>query len=148
MKKISIGCDHGGFQLKQHVVNFLKSKNFEVLDLGCFNTDSVDYPDYGAKAAQAVAQGQVDAGVVICKSGVGMSIVANKVSGVRAALCLNEKMAEMSRRHNDANVICFGSEYVDEKLADQILERWLSTDFEGGRHMERVKKIKRLDDSL
>ncbi|MCK5707703.1 MAG: ribose 5-phosphate isomerase B [Candidatus Aureabacteria bacterium] len=139
--KIAIASDHGGFELKEFVKEYLLKKEYEVDDFGCPNKDSVDYPDFGIKAARAVADKKADKGIVICTTGIGMSMVANKVRGIRAALCRTPKAAEMSRKHNDANVLALGGAFVEDKTAVEILDIWLNTEFEGGRHGRRVDKI-------
>ena len=139
--KISLASDHGGIDLKNHIKNYLINNSHEVSDYGCFDDKSVDYPDYGYKAALAVSLNEVERGIIVCTTGIGMSIVANKVPKVRAALCLNSEMAELSRLHNDANVIVFGASFVKEADAEKILDVWLNTSFEGGRHQRRVDKI-------
>ncbi len=140
--KIAIAADHGGFKLKEHLKAAIKKLGHEPVDVGCFNEESVDYPDYGIEAAKLVSKGAADRAVLMCKTGIGMSIVANKVAGVRGALCLNEDMAEMSRKHNDANVLILSASYIQPGNADKIVDTWLKTDFEGGRHEKRVNKIK------
>ncbi len=140
--KIAIAADHGGFQLKEHLKAEIKKLGHEPVDVGCFNEESVDYPDYGLEAAKLVSKGAADRAILMCKTGIGMSIVANKVAGVRGALCLNEDMAEMSRKHNDANVLILSASYIQPGNANKIVDTWLKTDFEGGRHEKRVNKIK------
>jgi ribose 5-phosphate isomerase B len=144
--KISIAADHAGYSLKERIKQVLTAAGHQVLDRGCYNEESVDYPDYGILAARDVAEGGADRAVLICGSGIGMSIVANKVRGVRAALCANPEYAEMSRRHNDANVLTLGARFLEPDLALQIVEVWLKTPFDGGRHQRRVDKIKECDD--
>ena len=139
--KISIACDHGGLQLKNHVAEFLKEHGYIVMDFGTFTTDSCDYPDFAKQAAQAVADGKCKKGIVICTTGIGVSMVANKVKGVRCALCTNADMATRTRAHNDANMIAMGQIYVDNQTADEIVTAFLTTDFMGGRHQTRVDKI-------
>ena len=139
--KISIGADHGGLQLRQSIIELLQSKDYTVIDHGAFTQESVDYPDYAHLVAQDVAEGRADYGVVVCTSGIGVSISANKVKGVRAALVMNEDMARYSRLHNNANVICLGQKYVTAYLAGLFLDIFLKTPFEGGRHATRVHKI-------
>ena len=139
--KISIACDHGGLQLKNHVAEFLKEHGYQVVDFGTFTTESCDYPDFAKQAAQAVADGRCKKGIVICTTGIGVSIVANKVKGVRCALCTNADMATRTRAHNDANMIAMGQIYVDNQTADEIVTAFLTTDFMGGRHQTRVDKI-------
>jgi ribose 5-phosphate isomerase B len=144
--KISMASDHAGFQLKENLKSRLISQSHEILDRGCFDDSSVDYPDFGVLAAKDVASGTAERAVLICGSGIGMSIVANKVKGVRAALCLTTELAEMSRRHNDANVLVLGARFVEPVEAFNILDVWFSTPFEGGRHQRRVDKIGELGD--
>ena len=139
--KVAVACDHGGFLLKTALINRLSSDQLQIVDLGCYNEDPVDYPDYAFLVAEAVASGEHTFGLVICTTGVGVSISANKVHGIRCALCTNEIMSEMSRRHNDANVLALGAEFVDEELALRIAERFFSTRFDNGRHSRRVDKI-------
>lgn len=143
--KISIGCDHGGFALKEQVAEHLKQLGHEVVDCGTYSTDSCDYPDFGAKAARMVADGQCERGVVICTTGIGISISANKVKGIRCALCMNTDMAMMTRKHNDANMIAMGAKYVAPQLAFEMVDIFLSTDFEGGRHQTRVDKLMNIE---
>ena len=140
--KIAIGCDHRGIEFKSKIINFLKSKNIEVNDLGTATTASCDYPDFGFKVADTVAKKEADWGILVCNSGIGMSIVANKVNGIRAALCINEKLAEYARLHNDANILVIGSEFVNSELAESIINKWIATQFEGDRHIKRLQKIK------
>ena len=139
--KISLACDHGGLQLKNHVAEFLKEHGYIVMDFGTFTKDSCDYPDFAKQAAQAVADGRCNKGIVICTTGIGVSMVANKVKGVRCALCTNVDMATRTRAHNDANMIAMGQIYVDNDTADEIVTAFLTTDFMGGRHQIRVDKI-------
>lgn len=139
--KISIGSDHGGFALKEKVREHLESLGHEVLDCGCFSTESCDYPDFGQAAAAAVAAGTCERGIVICTTGIGISIAANKVKGIRCALCTDPLMAEMTRRHNDANVLAMGAGIVGYNLAERMVDVFLTTEFEGGRHARRVDKI-------
>lgn len=142
--KISIASDHAGFKLKEAVKERLKALGHDVLDRGTYDETSVDYPDYGALAARDVSDGVAERGVLICGSGIGMSMVGNRIKDVRAALCTSTIMAEMSRKHNDANVLTMGARYTDPDLAMQILDVWLNTEFEGGRHQRRIDKIMRL----
>jgi len=143
---IAIGSDHAGFPLKQVVKSWLEEHGYEVDDLGTYDTKSVDYPDYAAAVAHAVAEGKADRGILICGTGIGMSISANKVPGIRAALCTDAYTARMSRRHNDANVLCMGARVIGPGVAESIVEAWLSEEFEGGRHARRVGKINALDE--
>ncbi|TYB87221.1 MAG: ribose 5-phosphate isomerase B [Kosmotoga sp.] len=139
--KIAVGADHAGFRLKEHVKDYLKKKELDVIDYGTDSEQSVDYPDFGKKVVRAVQNGEVDRGIVICGTGIGMSMVANKYKNVRAALCLYPKMAEMARRHNDANILAMGGRLVAPQLAVDILDVFLNTNFEGGKHKRRVDKI-------
>lgn len=141
--KLAIGADHGGFVLKQEVVNYLQTvKSVEVSDFGTATKDSVDYPDYGKKVAEAVSNGAADRGILICGTGIGMSIVANRYPKVRAALCHDHFTARMSRLHNDANVLVMGERVIGKGVALEIVQTWLETEFEGGRHQLRLDKIK------
>jgi ribose 5-phosphate isomerase B len=140
--KLAIGADHGGFVLKQDIVSYLKQiANIEVVDYGTSGPDSVDYPDFGRKVAEAVSNGSVDRGILICGTGIGMSMVANRYPRVRAALCHDHFTAQMSRLHNDANVLCMGERVIGRGVACDVVKTWLETDFEGGRHQKRVEKI-------
>ena len=136
--KIAIGADHGAFELKEAVKAHLDEKNIEYCDYGCFSKESVDYPKYAYLAASAVASKECDFGIICCTTGLGVSMAANKVKGVRAAVCTNEMLAEMTRRHNNANVICMGQNVVSKELAMKMIDFFLSTEFEGGRHQRRV----------
>ena len=140
--KIAIGADHRGFSLKEVLKEFLKEKGYEVIDFGTHSEESFDYPDAAIPVGEAVASGEADRGILICMTGIGMSIAANKVKGVRAALVTGLEFAELSRRHNDANVICLQGGYVDPEDAKKFVEVFLTTEFEGGRHERRVNKIK------
>ena len=142
VRRVAIGADHGGFELKARLMELLRRKGIEVADLGTHSATPCDYPQIGYKVAAVVGEGRFDRGILLCKSGIGIAIVANKVSGVRAAVCGDLFDAERSRRHNDANVLVLGAEKVHEPLAKRILERWLATPFEaGGRHERRVRQI-------
>lgn len=141
--KIAIAADHGGYELKEALKRHLAAYN--IADLGTNSNESVDYPDYGAALARRVAAGEFDRGILICGSGIGISIAANKVKGIRAALCHNAYTAEMARRHNDANIIAMGGRVVDEKTAFEMTDIFLKTEFEGGRHANRVAKISALE---
>ena len=138
---IAIGSDHAGYPLKSNIVRYLQENNIEFKDMGTFNEDRVDYPDYAIKVSKAVASGQCNIGVVFCGSGIGVSIMANKVKGIRAALCCSEYMAKMARQHNNANVLAMGGRTTSVKDAQNILKVFLNTDFEGGRHAKRVDTI-------
>jgi ribose 5-phosphate isomerase B len=146
--RIAIGSDHRGFDVKKRVVPLLRQAGHEVLDMGPEGSDSVDYPDYAFQVAQAVSEGRVDRGILICGTGIGMCIAANKVPGVRAAPCHDSITAEMSRRHNNANVLCLSADLLGDELIDRMIRIWLETDFEGGRHARRVDKIVRFEDDV
>lgn len=137
---IAIGCDHAGFELKKEVIDLLKEKNYAVIDLGC-NGESVDYPDIAKKVCEKVTDGSCEKGILICGTGIGMSIAANKVKGIRAAVCSEHFSAKYTRLHNDANVLCMGARTVGAGLALELVEIFISTEFEGGRHQRRVDKI-------
>lgn len=139
---IALGSDHGGFELKQAMMGHLKQKGIEFRDFGVFNSDSADYPDIAVALAEAVARGDYEKGVLFCGTGLGVSIAANKVSGIRAANCNDVFCAQMSREHNDANILTMGERVIGPELAAQILDVWLSTEFAGGRHARRVEKIR------
>ena len=140
--KIALAADHRGHPLKEKVFMLLTEKDHEVIDMGTNSSRSCDYPDMSFKAAKAVAEGKVDRGILVCGTGIGMSITANKVPGVRAALCNDELTAQLSRSHNDANMLCLAADVVGEERARHIVERWLETSFEDrGRHARRVRKI-------
>ena len=144
--KIAIGSDHRGLAVKQRVVPFLQQLGHEVMDVGPGGPGSVDYPDFALEVARAVGDGRVERGILICGTGIGMCIAANKVPGVRAAPCHDSITAEMSRRHNDANVLCLSADLLGEELIDRMVRIWLDTDFEGGRHARRVEKITKYED--
>ena len=140
--KIALASDHRGFDFKKRVADMLIQMGHTVKDFGTTtSTESVDYPDYGLKAARAVGSGECERGILVCGTGIGMSLVANKVKGVRAAVCHNLYTVEMSRRHNDSNILCIGADIVDEELLEQKLKLWLETPFEGGRHARRIEKV-------
>ena len=145
MKRIAIGCDHRGFALKQLIVPFLQNTGYAPQDFGCYGTDSVDYPDIAQKVGEAVASGSFDTGILICNTGIGMSIAANKIKGIRAALCCDTFAAQRARQHNDANVLCIREENIDNEAALEIIKTFLAADFEGGRHLRRVTKIRALE---
>ena len=140
-KTIAIACDHGALALKTHIVGFLEAKGFKILDLGVNASDSVDYPDYGYKLAQALKDGQAQRGILMCGSGIGISIAANRFPEIRAALVHDVTCARLSREHNDANVIVFGGRMIGPDLCEECVNTFLSTDFEGGRHQRRVDKL-------
>ncbi|MFH1374506.1 MAG: ribose 5-phosphate isomerase B [bacterium] len=143
--KIAIGADHKGFEFKQKVEQILTGLGHEVVDFGTDSTESVDYPDFGLRVANAVASGEVDRGITICWTGNGMNITANKVRGVRAGLALNADMAHLTRLHNDANVLSLASKYTPEDQLEEIVRQFLQTEFEGGRHITRLDKIRRAE---
>jgi len=144
--KIVIASDHGGFRLKQEIIKQLEGKNIEYEDFGAYSEESVDYPDYGQSVGEAVASGKFDRGIVICGTGIGISIAANKVPGVRAALCGDCFSAKASREHNNANVLALGERVIGVELAKMIVDVWLDTEFAGGRHERRVGKIGNIED--
>ncbi len=139
--KIAVGSDHRGFTAKEQIAALVQSLGHEVTDLGTHSTDACDYPDLAVAVAESVASGRAERGILICGSGIGMSIMANKVRGIRAALCYDAFAAEMSRRHNDANVLCIGSDRVSETVLSDMIRGWVKTEFEGGRHARRIEKI-------
>lgn len=139
--KIAIGCDHGGIVLKPAIEDLLQSRNIEVIDFGCYSTDSVDYPDYALKVAEAVSKGEADKGIILCGTGIGISIAANKVKGIRAAVAHDLFTAEMCKKHNNANILAMGGRVVDIDTAVNMTKLWLDTEFEGGRHEGRIAKI-------
>lgn len=145
---IVIGSDHAGFELKEHIKRYLTQKGYEIKDLGCNTPDSVDYPRYGESAAREVASGAAEYGIIVCGTGLGISMAANKVRGIRAALCTNEYMARMARLHNNANMLAMGSRVVGTGLAEAIVDAFLATGFEGGRHAARVKLIMDVEDRI
>jgi len=143
--KIAIGSDHAGFKLKEKIKKFLKDLDHEYKDFGTDSEESVDYPDYALRVAECVTKKECDRGILICGSGIGMCISANKVPGIRAALCHNVEMARLSREHNDANVLTMGARLIDEATAKEIVKVWLKTDFLGERHLKRVNKMKDIE---
>ncbi len=138
MMKLVIAADHGAFELKESIKKHLDEKGVTYEDCGCYSKESVDYPRFAYQAASKVAKGEADFGIICCTTGLGVSMAANKVKGVRAAVCTNEMLAEMTRRHNNANVICMGQNVVTPQLANKMVDIFLSTEFEGGRHQRRV----------
>jgi ribose 5-phosphate isomerase B len=143
--RIAIGSDHAGLGLKRKIFDYLRAKGYEVLDFGTDSGESTHYPLFAKEVSLAVQEGRADRGVLVCGTGIGMCITANKFKGIRAVLCLNEYMARMSRLHNDANVLCLGDRVLGQELALSILDVWLNTPFEGGRHEVRVKLIKDIE---
>src|SRR5947209_5429211 len=139
--KIAVGSDHRGFEAKKRIVSLLQQLGHEVQDMGTTSNDSVDYPDFAFQVARAVGEKRVDRGILICGTGIGMCIAANKVHGVRAAPCHDSITAEMSRRHNDANILCLSADLLGDELIERMIRIWLDTPFEAGRHARRVEKI-------
>jgi ribose 5-phosphate isomerase B len=144
-QKIAIGSDHAGFESKERAKSDLLALGVEVIDKGTYSLESVDYPDFGAAVARAVASGEVERGVLICGSGIGVSIAANKIPGARAALCWNEETTRLAREHNDANVLCFGARFIKPEQAARMVRLFLETKFAGERHKQRVEKLTALD---
>jgi len=138
---IAIASDHGGFELKEEVIKKLKAAGYEINDMGTYSEESVDYPNYGKICGEEVANGKAERGIVICGSGIGVSIAANKVKGIRCALCTSEIMAELAAKHNKANLLALGGRLTEKDLAFKIVDKWLNTDFEGGRHERRVNLL-------
>ena len=145
--KIAIGADHGGFTLKGEILVFLKAQGHETVDFGTFSPEPCDYPQMAYKVAKAVSEKSADAGMLICKSGNGMAIVANKFPGVRAAICFDKNVALLSRQHNDANILVLGSEHLFDE-PEEIVREWLSAGFEGGRHKRRVDQIAKIEEKV
>lgn len=146
--KIAIASDHGGRELKENIIVLLREKGLEIIDYGVDNPESVDYPDYGIKVANAVSKGIAERGILSCGTGIGMSIVANKFPDVRAALCYDMFTARMSRLHNDANILVLGGRVLDKEIALMMVDVWLRTGFEGGRHQRRLDKISEIEKGL
>lgn len=145
--KIAIACDHGGFELKQVIINRLNEQGYEVKDFGCYSCESVDYPDYAYPVAKSVADKEYDRGILICGTGIGMSIAANKVKGIRCALCHDVFSAHATREHNDSNVLAMGARVIGAGLAIDIVDTWLKTEFTGGRHSSRIEKITAIEEN-
>ena len=139
--KVAIGSDHGGFRYKESIIDYLKVRDIEYVDIGTYTPESCDYPEIARKVAELVTSGKVDRGILVCGTGIGMSIAANKVHGIRAALCSDTYSARVSRAHNNANILCIGERVIGEHLALDITDIWLKTGFEGGRHKRRVDII-------
>lgn len=144
MKKIAVASDHGGYLLKEKVKKHLMDRGFEIIDLGTDSEESVDYPVYGKACGEAVASGRADLGVVVCGTGIGISIAANKVKGIRCGLCTSVEMAHLAKQHNNANILALGGRTTEPELALKILDEWLDTEFEGGRHQRRVDMLDRM----
>ena len=142
---IAIGSDHGGYKLKEEIKKYLEEKEIEYTDCGTFDEQSVDYPEIATAVSSEVQSRQAERGIIICRSGIGMSIVANKFKGIRCAKCNDEEEAKFSRMHNDANMLALGADYMDSNKAIRIVRTWIATEFEGGRHEERVKLIEEIE---
>lgn len=140
--KIALGADHRGFEFKEKVKKYLRKKGHTITDFGTDSKENVDYPDFGFKVSEAVAEGEFDRGILFCWTGIGMCIVANKVKGIRAASCLTKEATQITRAHNDSNVLCISSKFTPEEQLLEIVDTWLEAEFEGGRHIPRVEKIK------
>lgn len=145
--RVILGSDHGGYETKMAAIEYLKENNIEYTDLGCYNLESVDYPSYGIKVGEMVRDNEDVIGIVVCTTGIGISIAANKVKGIRCALCFNEKVAMMTRLHNNANVLALPGAYVTKEEAKKIVKTFLTTEFEGGRHSRRVDIISQYDNN-
>ena len=143
--KIAVASDHGGFALKEVIAKYLEENGYEVLNLGTYSEDSVDYPEYGKKCAEAVVSGEAARGIVVCGTGIGISIAANKIHGVRAAVCSDVATARLVKQHNNANIIAFGARIVGSELAKDIVKAYLEAEFEGGRHQTRIDMIHELE---
>lgn len=142
---IAIGSDHGGYKLKEEIKRYLEEKEIEYIDCGTFSEESVDYPEIAKAIALEVQSKECDKGIAICRSGIGMSIVANKFKGIRCAKCNNEEEARLSRAHNDSNILALGADYIETDKAIRMVRMWIATEFEGGRHQERVKLIEEIE---
>lgn len=142
---IAIGSDHGGFELKTHIIKYLKEQGIELKDFGTYTEESCDYPDIAGKVCAAVVGGEAEKAILICGTGIGISMAANKVKGIRAALCGDVYSAKMTRKHNNANVLCLGGRVTGRELAFMICDTFLSEDFEGGRHQTRIDKIHKIE---
>ena len=146
--KVAFGCDHGGINLKKVLFDYLDKKGIEYKDFGCFDTSSTDYNEYALKVSEAVANGECDKGILFCGTGIGMSIVANKVKGIRCGHCHDVFSAKMTRLHNDANILCFGARVVGAGLATELVDVFLKTEFEGGRHQRRIDLITAMEEKF
>lgn len=142
---IAIGSDHGGYELKEHLKKHLEEKNIQYKDFGCYDESSVDYPDIAQAVCNAINENECENGILVCGTGIGISIAANKIDGIRAAHCHDVYSAEMTKRHNNANVICMGGRVIGRELAFKIVDAWLDAEFEGGRHQTRIDKIHNLE---
>lgn len=139
--KLIIGSDHAGFNLKNKIIEYLSSKGYEIKDIGCYSTESADYPVIAKELAKKISEGEYNKGILICGTGIGMSIAANKIKGIRAVVCSDTTSAKFSRLHNDSNILCFGQRIIGECLAKDICDIWLNTEFEAQRHLKRVKLL-------
>lgn len=144
---IAIAADHGGYYLKEAIKKYFEQKDIDYIDFGTDNTESVNYAPFALKVARSVVSGEAIKGILCCGTGIGISIAANKVKGIRAAVCTNEFCAEMTRRHNDANILCMGGRVIDEDMAVKLTEIFLNTPFDGGRHLERIKEISAIENN-
>ena len=142
---IFIGSDHAGFELKEFLKKYLEKNNIDFTDVGCYNIQNVDYPDIAKEVCQAIIDGKAEKGILVCGTGIGISIAANKFNGIRAALCSDTYSAKLTRLHNDANVLCMGGRVIGQGLAQDITDVFLKTEFEGGRHLNRIKKISNIE---
>ena len=142
---IALGSDHAAYELKEAIKAKMESEGHTIIDVGTYSPESVDYPKYGHAVGKAVASGEAERGIAVCGSGIGISIACNKVPGIRAALCTSVEMAEMCRRHNNANVVCMGARMISQELAFDIIDTWMTTEFEGGKHLRRINEIEDLD---
>jgi ribose 5-phosphate isomerase B len=142
---LAIGSDHGGYELKEHIKKYLDEKGVEYKDFGCYDESSVDYPDIAEAVCKSINDGESENGILVCGTGIGISIAANKIDGIRAAHCHDVYSAEMTKRHNNANVICMGGRVIGRELAFKIIDAWLGAEFEGGRHQTRIDKIHALE---
>ena len=142
---LAIGCDHGGLELKNHIISHLKEKGIEIKDFGTYDENSVDYPDIAEKVCKSITSGECERGILVCGTGIGMSIAANKVKGIRAAVCTDVYSAKMTKQHNNTNVLCLGGRVTGRELAFLICDTWLSEEFLGGRHQNRIDKISNLE---
>lgn len=138
---LAIGCDHGGFELKNHIISYLKEQGVEIKDFGTYDENSVDYPDIAKKVCASITSGECERGILVCGTGIGMSIAANKVKGIRAAMCTDVYSAKMTKQHNNTNVLCLGGRVTGRELAFMICDTWLNEEFMGGRHQNRIDKI-------
>lgn len=146
--KIALGSDHAGYQRKKQLIQLLSEMGHQVVDVGCYSEDSCDYPDYAKKVARAVSRNRADRGILVCRTGIGMAMAANKFAGIRAAVCWNAKTAELAAEHNQANVLCLSGWLVSAAAASRVVKKWLTTSFGGGRHLRRIKKIEQFEQKI